>query len=81
MKVLFDTSILVAALVDSHPKHSVSFPWLTKAKNRKIEGFVATHTLAELYAVLTSLPIQRKASTSEIWQLIEKSVLANFEIV
>ena len=32
MKILFDTSVLVAALVESHPMHTRAFPWLKKAR-------------------------------------------------
>jgi len=81
MKVLFDTSVLVAALLDSHPHHARAFPWLAKAKRKEIEGFIGLHTLAESYAILTSLPVQRKVPTTEIWKLIQDSVLAVFEVV
>jgi predicted nucleic acid-binding protein len=81
MKVLFDTSILVAALIDSHPKYSVAFPWLLKVKKGEIEGYLGSHTLAELYAVLSSLPTQRKISTTDIWRLIQESILKDFEVI
>ena len=58
MKVFADTSVLVAAMVKAHPHHARAFPWLSKARQHSIELVVATHTLAELYAVLTSLPVQ-----------------------
>ena len=81
MKILFDTSVLVAALVDSHAHHSVAFSWLVKVRRHEVEGYIATHTLAELYAILTSLPVQQKVSTTEVWQLIQNSVLPIFEVV
>ncbi|MBE9037748.1 PIN domain-containing protein [aff. Roholtiella sp. LEGE 12411] len=56
MKILFDTSVLVAAMVAKHPRHSESLPWLQRVQTDEIKGFISTHTLAELYAILTRLP-------------------------
>jgi len=81
MKVLFDTSVLVAALIDSHSNHARAFPWLLKATRGEIEGCIGTHTLAELYAILTSLPVQKNVSSSDVWRLIQDSVLSSFEVV
>ena len=81
MKILFDTSVLVAALLDSHPKHAIAFQWLVKAKHKEIEGYIGIHTLVELYAILTSLPVQRKVSSPDIWRLLQDSVFSNFEVI
>jgi predicted nucleic acid-binding protein len=56
VKVLFDTSVLIAALVVSHPQHAACFPRLKAAQSKQIQGFISTHTLAEAYSVLTRLP-------------------------
>jgi len=81
MRVLLDTSVLVAAMVESHPSHSMALPWLQRAKNREIEGAVAAHSLAELYAVLTSLPVQPRISPGSAWRLIRENILSDFVIV
>src|SRR4030067_2555948 len=81
MKVLFDTSVLVAALLDSHPNHTKAFSWLSKVIHGQVEGYIGIHTLAELYAILTSLPIQRKVTSNEILKLIQNSVLSVFNII
>lgn len=60
MKTLFDTSVIVAGLVESHPIHGRSFHWIKQAKNEKLELFIAAHTIAESYAVLSTLPIKPK---------------------
>ena len=47
MKILFDTSLIIAALVESHPMHIRAFPWLKEAKAKDFElvdGFQFTHT-------------------------------------
>ena len=58
MKVLLDTSVLVAAMIEAHPAHERALSWLQRAKGKEITAAVACHTLAELYAVLTRLPLQ-----------------------
>ena len=62
MKILFDTSVLVAALVESHPMHPRAFPWLKRAREKEFDMIVAAHTIAELYAVLSTLPIKPRIS-------------------
>lgn len=74
MKTLFDTSVLVAGIVESHPMHSRALPWLKEAKARKFDFLVASHTLAELYAVLTVLPVEPRISPGTAWRLIHDNV-------
>jgi predicted nucleic acid-binding protein len=70
MKILFDTSVIIAAMIEPHPMHSRAFPWLKRAKSKALEILVASHTLAELYAVLTTLPISPKITPGIARQLI-----------
>ncbi|QTA90041.1 PIN domain-containing protein [Desulfonema magnum] len=81
MKILPDTSVLVAAMVESHPIHSKALPWLEKVKNKNYIGVVAAHSLAELYAILTTLPIQPRISPPAARQLIRYNILDSFEVV
>jgi len=74
MKTLFDTSVIVAALIESHPLHGRAFPWLKQAKTQKFELIVASHTLAELYAVLSTLPLKPRISASVAWRLIKENI-------
>ena len=53
MKILFDTSTLVAAIVAGHPAHNAALPLLLRVKEKADTGLVAAHSLAELYAILT----------------------------
>lgn len=70
MRVVFDTSVLVAGIVETHPDNDRAFPWLKRAKEGEFELIVATHTLAELYAVLTTLPVRPRISPGMAWRLI-----------
>ena len=47
MKALFDTSVLVAASVETHPMHARAWPWLKRAHSGEIEYCVVAHSLAE----------------------------------
>jgi len=81
MKTLFDTSVLVAAIVEPHPMHTRALPWLQRAKAGKIDFLVVTHTLAELYAVLTALPLKPRISPSTAWRLVHDNVETSAKIV
>jgi predicted nucleic acid-binding protein len=54
VKSFFDTSVLLASLLDGHEHYERSFAILAGA-NRK-NACCAAHSLAELYATLTRLP-------------------------
>ena len=77
MKILFDTSVLVAALINSHPRHESAIHWLQQVKLGEIEMVIATHTLAELYAVLTRLPLKVRIAPNVARRLINESVSSN----
>jgi len=81
MKILFDTSVLVAAIVEPHPMHRRALPWLQRAKTGEVAFFAASHTLAELYAVLTTLPLKPKISPSTAWRLIHDNVETAAKII
>jgi predicted nucleic acid-binding protein len=74
MRALFDTSVIIAALVESHPMHERAFPWLKQAREKQLELIVASHTLAELYAVLSTLPLKPRISSSVAWRLVKENI-------
>lgn len=80
VKALFDTSILVAAFLSNHPKHQACTPWLRQVQTRQIQGYIANHTLAEIYAVLTRLPVKPIISPQIAQQLIQEN-LKEFESI
>lgn len=81
MRVLLDTSVLVAAMVEAHPAHERALPWLQRVEAGIDSGVVAAHSVAELYAVLTTLPIRPRIAPAVARRLIEQNVLTNCEIV
>jgi predicted nucleic acid-binding protein len=81
VKVLFDTSVLVAAIVQSHVRHAEALPWLRRAKGGEVEFLVAAHTLAELYSVLTALPIRPRIVPGIAWRLVQENVESSATLV
>lgn len=79
-RVLFDTSVFVAALVRPHPAHARAFLWLRKAKSGELSLIASSHTLAELYAVLTTLPVSPRITPDIAWRLIQEDILNIAEI-
>lgn len=74
MTILFDTSVLVAALVKAHPAHERAVSWLKRAKTGEVTMIISSHTLAELYAVLTTLPVSPRISPDMAWRLINENI-------
>jgi predicted nucleic acid-binding protein len=56
MKEFFDTSVLIGAFWSGHPHHQSSLKLLSAANKRK--SACAMHTLAEVYATMTALPVK-----------------------
>lgn len=81
MKVIFDSSVLIAAFVESHPKHKSALSFLMKAKNKEFELFVSAHTILEIYSILTSAPFKPKISTVIAKKLIENNIKALARII
>lgn len=81
MKVLFDTSVLVAACVGSHPEHARCRSWLARALGGEVEMVVSTHTLAELYATLSGLPVRPRIGPSNARRLVRENVERHAQLV
>lgn len=81
MKYLFDTSVLVPALIKSLPAHQTAISWLEKVHQKNIEGVISSHTLAELYCNLSRFPITPKISPTAAKEMIEDGILPYFELI
>jgi len=73
VKVCFDTSVLVTALVDQLPNHRVAFECLVEACGRG-RPVVSTHALAECYATLTALPLPRRIAPTDARVIISEGL-------
>jgi predicted nucleic acid-binding protein len=56
MREFFDTSVLVAAFWRGHPQHEASLKLVSAANKKK--AACAAHSLAEVYATMTALPVK-----------------------
>jgi predicted nucleic acid-binding protein len=81
MRLFFDTSVLIAAMVESHPAHTFALPWLQRIRDGADTGILSAHSLAELYAILTRLPLRPRIGAVTARRLIQQNVLACFEVV
>lgn len=81
MRLFFDTSTLIAALVQAHPAHHQAIARLQHVNAGLDAGFTAAHSIAELYAVLTAYPVRPRIAPVIARQLIRQSVFTQFEIV
>jgi predicted nucleic acid-binding protein len=81
VKVFCDTNIVIAACLGGHSHHEQARPVLERIKAGKDTGFVAAHTLAEAYAVLTRLPDADRVAPTVAWQLISENVVNNFSVI
>jgi predicted nucleic acid-binding protein len=70
VKVLFDTSVIVAASLPQHPSHFPCFSQLQAVKTSQVDGYFSTHSLAELYSVLTRMPSKPRMSPKSVELLI-----------
>jgi len=59
VKALFDTSVLMASSIREHPFFEWSSTWVKRALRDEVEGFMSTHSMAELFAILTAHPKTR----------------------
>jgi predicted nucleic acid-binding protein len=80
MKVFLDTNVVVAAVVTNHNRHEDALAALDRVQNSHDDGFVSSHSLAEMYAVLTRLPPPMRHSPEQALLTIEENVLQFFKI-
>lgn len=81
MRVLFDTSVLVAAVVDQLPSHESALECFVNHSGRGFEGCCSTHALAECYATLTALPLARRVQPLEAKQLIMENFVGRLTVL
>jgi len=81
MKAYFDTSVLVAVVVDQLPQHERALDVFANFCESKHEAFCSTHCLAECYSTLTALPLARRIQPHEAWQIIEETFTRNLTVL
>lgn len=80
MRVLFDTSVIVAANVQTLQSHHRALPWARRAQTGDMDGIVSSHSLAEIYRVLIGMTRRPRIRSSAALEIIE-NVRRTFEVV
>ena len=81
MDIFFDTTVLVAASEQSHPHYSQARAALLRVAAGQDKGFVGLHSIAEVYAGLTRLPVQPRIHPLEAARIVTDNILPHFEVV
>ncbi len=63
---------MVAASLAQHPAHTTCFAVLQQVRTQQQQGYLSTHSLAEMYSVLTRMPDPSKLSPQNVQRLIER---------
>jgi len=80
LRVYFDTSVLVAGLVECHPDHARAMAWIDRVDRKEVRGVISLHGVAETWSVLTSLPLRPAIQGSTALRLVREGLLARFEV-
>jgi len=81
MVVFFDTTVLVASSSDAHPHFAQASAALARVAAGKDKGFISQHSIAEVYATLTRMPVVPRIHPLEAARMIRDNILQNFESV
>ena len=81
MEIFFDTTVLVAASEQGHPHYARAWPALRRVAAGQDKGFMSVHSIAEVYASLTRLPVLPRIHPLEAVRIVTDNILAHFEVV
>lgn len=80
MNLFFDTSVLVAASWIGHPHHVPAFSALRQAAAKSNRAWMSQHSIAEIYATLTSAPFTPPIHPSEALRILEENILPHLQL-
>ena len=81
MNIFFDTTVLVAASEQSHPHYAQARPALLRVAAGRDKGFMGRHSITEVFAALTRLPVQPRIHPVEAARIVAENILPHFEVV
>ncbi len=76
-----DTSCMIAAVCSWHEKHAAAFAEIERRLDRGERMAIASHAVAEAYAVLTRLPAPHRLAPSDAWELVRSNFVDNAALV
>jgi predicted nucleic acid-binding protein len=68
--MFFDTTVLVAAYQRSDPHYAQAWPALLRVAAGQDKGFMGQHSIAELFAALTRLPVHPSINPVEAARIV-----------
>ncbi len=80
-KALFDTNTVIAATILQHPHHAAALAWFQRVRRKEIEGFLSSHSLAEIFSILTTEKGPFKLSAQDALSHIKKGILPYVQVV
>ncbi len=81
MVIFFDTSVLVASAIDVHRHFGPASAAVGRVAAGNDKGWISQHSIAEIYAVLTRLPVVPRIHPLEAATIIRDNFLRNFAVV
>jgi predicted nucleic acid-binding protein len=74
MAVFIDTTVLVAASEQSHPHYAQPRSALLRVAAGQDKGYMGQHSIAEVFAALTHLPVQPRIHPVEAERIVDEPV-------
>lgn len=71
--VLFDTSVLVPYCVAAHPHRARALAVVAESTQSGLECWIALHSLAETFAVLSAMPLNPRLAPDQALLLIDRT--------
>lgn len=71
MKIAFDTSVIVAALFESHPHNAAAAIWRDLVDAGDVSMVWTTHAYAETWSVLTRLPLAERIAPEDAGRVVD----------
>jgi predicted nucleic acid-binding protein len=81
MVLFFDTTVLVASSSQAHPHFAQASEAVARVVAGKDKGFVSQHSVAEMYAALTRLPVLPRIHPLEAARMIRENILQHFHLI
>jgi predicted nucleic acid-binding protein len=81
VNIFFDTTVLVAASELSHPHYAQARPAVLRVAVGLDQGFIGMHSIAEVFAALTRLPVQPRIHPVEAVRIVTGNILPHFKTV
>jgi predicted nucleic acid-binding protein len=73
MRVLLDTSCLVAAALAQHEHHAATIEGLSRRRAAGHTFLMAAHAVTESYAVLTRLPAPHRLAPADAFEILHRN--------